>query len=150
MSDQVSPPGAVQTDEEKLDEWRKAFQANEGVVFKKKETKHVPEEFRRPKGKKGHMDALGADTAIKTAEAGGRAPRQKSCIDDEVGLERLYDLVAALSDDTDGILYKEDVVHAHGGDEEGFFELLEADVSGTVTKSQWLDFLQRWTRASLN
>ena len=112
-------------------------------MFKKKEKKHVPEEFRRPKGRKGHMDALGADTAIKTAEQGGRAIHKKTCIDDEAGLERLYDLIAALNDDTDGVLYKEDVVAAHGGDEEGLFELLETDVSGTVTKPQWLQFLQR-------
>ena len=89
------------------------------------------------------MDALGADTAIKTAEQGGRAIHKKTCIDDEAGLERLYDLIAALNDDTDGVLYKEDVVAAHGGDEEGLFELLETDVSGTVTKPQWLQFLQR-------
>ena len=53
--------------DEKLEEWKRAFARNEGKLFKKKEAKHVPEEFRRPKGRKGHMDAFGADTAIKEA-----------------------------------------------------------------------------------
>jgi len=143
--DEGSPPGLVNqtSDEDKLDEWRKAFSKNEGSLFKKKEKKHVPEEFRRPKGKKGQMDALGADSAIKMAEAGGRAARVKTCLDDEAGLERLYELIAALSDDTDGVLYKEDVLSAHGGDPESLFDSLESDVSGAVSKQEWLEFVTR-------